>query len=93
MRGVGRRGCLAAAVLIGAAACGGEGKMAPENAARAFATATSPVRTNVVCRDAGDRGPRRDYECWYTYRVGGEPVRTNTFISVDEDSITNYDPS
>ena len=68
--------------------------MAPDEAARAFAArTTNPHRTNVVCRDAGALAPGWDYECWYTYLVDGEPLRTNTFINVDEDSITDHDPS
>ena len=88
-----------AVVVVGAAAiatsgCGTDEKLTAEEAAEAFAQQTSnPVRTNVACRPAGDRGPGWDYECWYTYLVDGEPVRTNTFVDVDATSVTRHDPS
>jgi len=34
-----------------------------------------------------------DYQCWYTILVDDEPVRINTFVNVDGDSITKHDPS
>jgi hypothetical protein len=76
------------------AACGGGGpKLNSNETARAFASlTTNPLRENIVCRDVGNTAPGWDYRCWYTIRPkdGSGAFRFDSYVKVDEDSITDY---
>ena len=78
---------IGAVVLTGAAGCAGEREMTAGQTARIYSE-MQPHRTNVVCRPANEHAPGWDYECWYSFLVDGEPRRTNTFVNVDSNSIT-----
>ena len=76
------------------AGCGGGGpKLDSNETARAFASlTTNPLRENVVCRDVGNTAPGWDYWCWYTIRPldSSAAYRFDSYVKVDEDSITDY---